>query len=94
MISAIILGLLAGALARGLVSNDPFEGMSGPVSWLLSLGVGLAGAWIGWWIFTGLFGIGDADMFDLGGIIGAIIGAVLLLLGLGFLLRGRRSAHR
>ena len=68
--------------------------MSGPLSWLISLGVGLGGAWLGWWIFTGLFGIGDAQMFDLGGIIGAIIGAVIVLLGLNLLAGGRRRVHR
>lgn len=91
MIGAIILGLLAGALARYLVRGDILETMSGPLSWLLTLFVGLAGAWIGWWLFTGLLGIGDQDMFDLGGIVGAVIGAVLLLLGLGWLVRRRRS---
>jgi len=93
MIGAIILGLLAGALARALV-RDPFEGMSGPLIWLVSLGVGLGGAWLGWWVFTGLLGIGDAQMFDLGGIIGAIIGAVVVLLGLNLLVGGRRRVHR
>jgi uncharacterized membrane protein YeaQ/YmgE (transglycosylase-associated protein family) len=79
VIGAIILGLLAGAIARALVPVPALERLSGPVSWLVSLGVGLVGAWIGWWVFTGLLGIGDEDMFDLGGIIGATIGAVLLL---------------
>ena len=45
----------------------------------LTLALGLVGAWLGWWIFTGLLGIGDSDKFDLGGIIGAIVGAVLVL---------------
>ncbi len=79
MIGAIILGLLAGAIARALVPVPALKRMSGPVSWLVSLGVGLVGAWIGWWVFTGLLGIGDEDMFDLGGIIGAVVGAVVLL---------------
>jgi len=87
MIGAIILGLVAGVIARMLVPNDAFQRMSGPVSWLLSLVVGLVGAWIGWWIFTGLLGIGDADKFDLGGIIGAIVGAVILLLIITFIMR-------
>lgn len=93
MIGAVILGLLAGAIARALV-RDPFEGMSDPLSWLVSLGVGLGGAWIGWWIFTGLLGIGDSQMFDLGGIVGAVIGAILLLFGLNAIVGARRGAHR
>jgi uncharacterized membrane protein YeaQ/YmgE (transglycosylase-associated protein family) len=79
MIGAIILGLVAGAIARLLIKNDALERMGGLLSWVLTLVLGLVGAWLGWWIFTGLLGIGDDDMFDLGGIIGAIIGAVVVL---------------
>jgi high-affinity Fe2+/Pb2+ permease len=48
---------------------------------------------VGWLIFTGLFGIGDTDVFDLGGIIGAIIGSILVLLVVGWFMRrtGRLS---
>jgi uncharacterized membrane protein YeaQ/YmgE (transglycosylase-associated protein family) len=90
MVGAIILGLVAGAVARALVPIPALERMSGPASWLVSLALGLVGAWIGWWIFAGLLGIGDADKFDLGGIVGAVIGAVLLLVVLRFF--GRRAA--
>jgi uncharacterized membrane protein YeaQ/YmgE (transglycosylase-associated protein family) len=79
MLGAIILGLVAGAIARLLIPNDAMERMGGVLSWILTLVLGLVGAWLGWWIFTGLFGIGDDDTFDLGGIIGAIIGAVVVL---------------
>jgi uncharacterized membrane protein YeaQ/YmgE (transglycosylase-associated protein family) len=43
--------------------------------------LGLAGSLVGFFIFTGLLGIGDNDKFDLGGLIGAVLG-VMLLLGL------------
>jgi len=79
MIGAIILGLVAGAIARLFIKNDAMERMGGVLSWLLTLVLGLVGAWVGWWIFTALLGIGDENKFDLGGIIGAIIGAVILL---------------
>ena len=79
MIGALILGLVAGAIARLLIKNDAMERMGGVLSWLLTLVLGLVGAWIGWWIFTALLGTGDENRFDLGGIIGAIIGAVLVL---------------
>ena len=51
---------------------------SGPI-WLFSLVLGLAGALLGYLIFTVWIGIGDTDAFDLGGIIGAIIGVIILL---------------
>jgi uncharacterized membrane protein YeaQ/YmgE (transglycosylase-associated protein family) len=55
------------------------ERMGGLLSWLLTIILGLVGSWLGWWIFTGLLGIGDENKFDLGGIIGAIVGAVIVL---------------
>ncbi len=79
LIAALLLGLIAGALGRALVPNDAFRHMSGPSSWAVSTGLGLLGALVGYWIFTGLLGIGDDDRFDWGGIIGAVIGAVIVV---------------
>ena len=92
MIGALILGLVAGGLARLFVPNDAFEDMKGWRSWLVTIVVGLVGAVLGWLVFTGLFGIGDTDMFDLGGLIGAIIGAVVVLLAVSWFLRRRTHA--
>ncbi|HMS71517.1 MAG TPA: GlsB/YeaQ/YmgE family stress response membrane protein [Baekduia sp.] len=78
MIGALILGLLAGAIGRMLVP-DMFSGLKGPKSWLFSVVLGLAGAVVGWVIFTKWLGIGDDDKFDLGGLISAIIGVMILL---------------
>ena len=78
-ISAILLGFVAGAIGRALVPNDAFEAMTGWKSWLLSTVLGLIGALAGYFIFTELFGIGDEDKFDWGGIIGAVIGAVIVV---------------
>jgi uncharacterized membrane protein YeaQ/YmgE (transglycosylase-associated protein family) len=78
-IAALALGLVAGAIGRALVPNDAFETMGGWRSWALSTALGLVGAVVGYWIFAGLFGIGDEDKFDWGGIIGAIIGSVIVV---------------
>jgi uncharacterized membrane protein YeaQ/YmgE (transglycosylase-associated protein family) len=95
MVGALILGVLAGFLARAIVPNDAFEGMSGPKSWAVSVVLGLVGAFVGYLIFNRLFGIGDDDIFDLGGIIGAIIGSVIVLLVAGWAMRRMgRSGHR
>ena len=74
--------------------GDVFAGMSGPKSWGISLLLGLAGAALGYVIFTMLLGIGDDDVFDLGGIISAIIGVLILLPVAGILMRrtGTRAA--
>ena len=93
MIGAILLGLLAGAIGRLLVP-DMWSGISGPKSWLFSLLLGLAGAMLGYLIFTVGLGIGDEDVFDLGGILSAIIGVIILLPFVGIftrLLAGRKS---
>jgi uncharacterized membrane protein YeaQ/YmgE (transglycosylase-associated protein family) len=84
MLGALILGLVAGAIARLLVPRDALQGRKGPMSWLFTFVLGIAGAYLGWLLFTKGLGIGDSDIFDLGGILGAIIGAVILL-GIGTL---------
>ena len=93
MLGAVLLGLIAGVIARMLVPGDVFRTMSGPASWLASIARGLAGAILGYLIFTVALGIGDTDIFDWGGILSAIIGTVIVLLVVGFLLR-RRGAPR
>jgi uncharacterized membrane protein YeaQ/YmgE (transglycosylase-associated protein family) len=87
MIGALILGLLAGFIGRALVPNDAFADMSGPKSWGVSIVLGLVGAIVGYVIFTLGLGIGDDDAFDLGGIVSAVIGVVIVLLIAGFALR-------
>lgn len=62
-----------------LVPNDAFRHMSGLASWGTSTLLGLVGALVGYWIFTGLLGIGDDDKFDWGGMIGAVIGAIIVV---------------
>jgi uncharacterized membrane protein YeaQ/YmgE (transglycosylase-associated protein family) len=88
MIGALILGLFAGFIGRALVPNDVFSDMErGPQSWAVSVLLGLVGAFVGYLIFTRGLGIGDNDAFDLGGIISAIIGVVIVLLALGFVMK-------
>ena len=98
MIGALILGLVAGLIGRVVVPNDAFEDMRGPLSWLVSVILGLVGAFVGYLIFTRGLGIGDDDAFDLGGIVSAIIGVVIVLLITTFVLnrvrRSRTPGHR
>jgi uncharacterized membrane protein YeaQ/YmgE (transglycosylase-associated protein family) len=75
MIGAIILGLVAGFIAKALLPGKD------PGGFFVTILLGLAGSLIGFLIFTELLGIGDSDIFDLGGLIGAIIGTMILLLG-------------
>jgi uncharacterized membrane protein YeaQ/YmgE (transglycosylase-associated protein family) len=64
--------------------------MSGPASWAVSVGLGLAGALVGYVIFTLGLGIGDTDIFDWGGLLGAIIGTLIVLGLAGYFLRRRQ----
>ena len=89
MIGALLLGFLAGAIGRLLMPGDVFRHMSGPTSWLVSLVLGLVGAAVGWLLFTKLLGIGDDDVFDLGGMLSAVIGVLIVLPIAGFILRRR-----
>jgi uncharacterized membrane protein YeaQ/YmgE (transglycosylase-associated protein family) len=73
IIGAIILGIVAGFLARALLPGKQSMGL------VMTMLLGIAGAFVGYLIFTELFGIGDEDKFDLGGLIGAVIGAMILL---------------
>jgi uncharacterized membrane protein YeaQ/YmgE (transglycosylase-associated protein family) len=94
MIGAAIVGFLAGAIGRALMPGDPFRGMSGPKSWGVSLVIGLAGAALGYLIFTVLIGIGDTDVFDFGGIIGAVIGVIIVLVIAGAVFDNRGGTTR
>ena len=85
LIAAIIIGIIAGYIGRALLPGDDSMGFVGTVI------VGIVGALIGWVLFTYLLGIGDSDKFDLGGIIGAIVGTMLVLLILR-MARGRGAA--
>jgi uncharacterized membrane protein YeaQ/YmgE (transglycosylase-associated protein family) len=73
MIGAIILGIVAGFIARALMPGRD------PMGFVATVLLGLAGSLVGFFIFTELLGIGDNEKFDLGGLIGAVIGAMLLL---------------
>jgi uncharacterized membrane protein YeaQ/YmgE (transglycosylase-associated protein family) len=73
MIGAIILGILAGYIAKALMPGPD------PGGFFLTILLGLAGSLVGFFLFTEVLNIGDDEMFDLGGLIGAIIGTMILL---------------
>lgn len=73
MVGAIILGLVAGYVAKALVPGKD------PGGFFATILLGLAGSIVGFLLFTELLGIGDNDAFDLGGLLGAIVGTAILL---------------
>jgi uncharacterized membrane protein YeaQ/YmgE (transglycosylase-associated protein family) len=74
ILGAIVLGIIAGYLARLLVPGRQ------DIGFIMTVLLGIGGAIIGYFLFTELLGIGDDDKFDLGGLLGAVIGSIILLL--------------
>jgi len=75
VIAWVLLGLIAGALAKMLMPGRDPGGI------LLTMLIGIAGAIVGgflWNAFTGNDSYGD---FDIGGILIAVIGSIILLWG-------------
>ena len=75
MVGAIVLGIVAGYVGRLLMPGRDKMGF------IATVVLGVGGAIVGFLVFTELLGVGDDQMFDLGGLLGAIIG-VMILLGL------------
>ena len=72
IISWIFLGLIAGALAKFLVPGKD------PGGFIVTILIGIVGAIVGG--FLGSFiGLGRVESFDLGGIVVATLGAIILL---------------
>ena len=86
MIGALILGLVAGFIGKALMPGKD------PGGFFVTILIGLAGSVLGFLIFTELLGIGDNEAFDLGGLIGAIVG-VLILLGVYRAVAGGRETR-
>ncbi len=85
IISAIVVGLIAGALARLLVPGE--QNLSFPMTILL----GIVGSFIGGFLGSLLFGKDAGEgLLQPAGIIGSVIGAVIALL-IWIKVGGRRS---
>ena len=71
--SWILLGLLAGILAKVIMPGDDKAGF------VMTTLLGVAGAFIGGWLGS-LVGLGTVGEFSLGSLLTAIVGALVLLL--------------
>lgn len=73
IIAWIILGLIAGAIAKWIMPGRD------PGGWIMTTILGIVGAIVGGWL-GGIIGIGGpVNTFSIGSIITAIIGAIILL---------------
>lgn len=72
ILSWIVFGLIAGALAKWIMPGDD------PGGCIITMVIGIVGAVIGGWIAT-MFGMGGISGFDFRSLLVAVLGAVLLL---------------
>ncbi|MFC0581315.1 GlsB/YeaQ/YmgE family stress response membrane protein [Micrococcoides hystricis] len=85
IIAWIILGLIAGAIAKAIVPGN--QG-----GWLAALIIGILGALLGGWIASALFNINvNESFFDLPTWIFAILGGVIVTLIWQFISGKRRA---
>ncbi len=84
IIGWILLGLIAGAIAKALLPGSQGGG------WLLTLVLGVVGALLGGFIGSQLLGIGLGGFFELRTWLLAIGGSIVVLLIYGLLTRGSR----
>ena len=86
-IAFIILGLIAGAIAKAILPGKQGGG------WIATLVLGVVGALVGGWIGTAIFGVGLEEFWSLESWLIAIGGAIVVLLIWG-LITGNRSRSR
>jgi len=72
ILSWILFGLIAGALAKWLMPGED------PGGCIVTMAIGIIGAILGGWIAT-MFGMGGISGFDFRSMLLAVLGAVVLL---------------
>ncbi|GAA5228401.1 GlsB/YeaQ/YmgE family stress response membrane protein [Paeniglutamicibacter antarcticus] len=77
----IVLGLIAGAIAKAIKPGDQGGG------WIATLVLGVVGALVGGWIGSAVFGVDISGFFNISTWLLAIGGALIVLVIWGFLTR-------
>ncbi|KPN18082.1 MULTISPECIES: GlsB/YeaQ/YmgE family stress response membrane protein [unclassified Arthrobacter] len=86
IIAFLILGLIAGAIAKALLPGRQGGG------WVITLVLGVVGALLGGFIGNAIFGIGLEEFFSIQTWIVAILGSLIVLLVYGMITkRGARA---
>ena len=86
IIGWIVLGLIAGAIAKAILPGRQGGG------WIITLVLGVVGALLGGFIGSAVFGIGLEGFFSIQTWLLAIGGAIIVLLIYGLVTRGSRRA--
>lgn len=89
LIAFIILGLIAGGIAKAIMPGDD------PGGWIITTIIGVVGAIIGGFLAGALFGADPMDeFFDISSWLTAIVGAIILLVIYRLIVDRRGSAVR
>ena len=86
IIGWIVLGLIAGAIAKAILPGTQGGG------WVITLILGVVGALLGGFLGSAIFGVGLEGFFDITTWLLAISGAIIVLLIYGLVTRGSRKA--
>src|SRR3954451_2862865 len=84
-IAFLILGLIAGAIAKLILPGDQAGG------WITTMVLGVIGALLGGWVGSAVFGVGLENFWSIQTWIVAIIGSIVVLLIWGLVTRNRRT---
>ena len=84
----VLLGLIAGAVARAVVPGDDSMGIGATIL------LGIVGSFVGGFLANALFQPGDQEGFGPTGIIGSILGAIVVLLVVRMVSRGGTRGRR
>ena len=85
IIGWIVLGLLAGAIAKAIMPGNQGGG------WLATLVLGVVGALLGGFIGSAIFNVGLENFWSFQTWIVAILGSLLVLVIWGFVTKNRRA---
>lgn len=87
-IAFLILGLIAGAIAKAILPGRQGGG------WIATLLLGVVGAMLGGWLGSMLFGADMSEFWSLESWLLAIGGAIIVLLIYGLIVGGSRKERR
>ena len=88
IIGWIILGLIAGAIAKAILPGRQGGG------WIVTLILGVVGAILGGWLGSAIFGVGINEFWSLSTWLLAIGGAIIVLLIWGLITGRNKSSTR
>ncbi|MDP3984693.1 MAG: GlsB/YeaQ/YmgE family stress response membrane protein [Acidimicrobiia bacterium] len=84
-IAFLILGLIAGAIAKQLLPGEQGGGL------LMTMLLGVVGALLGGWLGSVLFGVDLGGFFEIRTWLIAIVGSMVVLVIYGFFARSQRA---